>query len=130
MTISLRRAGAAGILAVAVLLLAACGSPDGPAGGATGSPSPPRSAPTPSPGSPAADPSGTGPTMTLHGTVGAGVEAGCTVLTSGDRVYELMGNDVRGLHGRTVTVQGYVVKGMLTICQQGTPFRVVQVESR
>jgi hypothetical protein len=106
------------LLALAVLLLAACGSSDRLTGGSpspSGAPS--TSAPKPAP-----------PLVTLTGTVGPGVEAGCLVLTAGDRVYSLQGGpEVRALTTGTVTVHGYELKGVLSICQQGTPFRVVRL---
>jgi hypothetical protein len=65
----------------------------------------------------------------LRGTVGPGVEAGCTILTAGDKVYELQGTVARSLRPGTVTVKGYVLHGVLTFCQQGTPFHVVEVHT-
>ena len=65
--------------------------------------------------------------VTLRGTVSPGVEAGCTILTAGDRVYELQGPAVANLRHGAVAVHGYTVEGLMTICQQGTPFRVLEV---
>jgi hypothetical protein len=65
--------------------------------------------------------------VTLRGTVSSGVEAGCTILTAGDTVYELQGPAVANLRSGTVVVHGYTVEGMMTTCQQGTPFRVLEV---
>jgi hypothetical protein len=113
---------AVGALLAGVLVLTSCAGTDGTPGSPSPSPSPSSSAPVPGP---------TGPDdeklMTLTGTVGEGVEAGCTILTSGDQVYELQGSGVGSLRG-TVTVTGHVLDNVMTICQQGTPFRVVEVK--
>jgi hypothetical protein len=108
-------------LLVSVLVLTACASTDGPAG-TPGPASPSSSPPPPSPTLPAG-----AKLMTLTGEVGAGIEAGCTILTAGDKVYELQGTAVKSLRG-TVTVTGHVLHNVMTICQQGTPFRVTEVE--
>jgi hypothetical protein len=112
-------------LLVGVLVLSACAATDGSAGTpAVPSSTPPAgSPPAPTPTVPAG-----GKLMTLTGEVSAGVEAGCTILTAGDRVYELQGGAVRELSG-TVTVTGHVLHNVMTICQQGTPFRVVDVKT-
>jgi hypothetical protein len=67
--------------------------------------------------------------VTLHGSVSPGVEAGCTILTAGDKVYELQGPAVATLRTGAVVVRGYEVEGLMTICQQGTPFRVLEIRS-
>jgi hypothetical protein len=110
------------VSALFVLMLTACASTDGPAG-SPGSATPSSSPPVPSPTS-----SGSEKLMTLTGEVGEGVEAGCTILTSGDQVYELQGSGVKSLSG-TVTVTGHVLHNVMSICQQGTPFRVVEVKT-
>jgi hypothetical protein len=120
MTTSSRRLGLA--LVLSLLVLAACGS-DG-TNGDTGTPSPSTS---PTSSTPSGSPSR--PMTTLRGTVGPGVEGGCTILTAGDRVYELLGAPVKGLRPGSVTVVGYVAEGVMTFCQQGTPFRVVEVRT-
>jgi hypothetical protein len=118
MITSSRRVLAGAVLVLGVTALAACASGDNP-GGPSPSTSPiPTSAPT----SPARK------VITLQGTVGAGVESGCTILTAGDTVYELQGTVARSLRPGTVTVTGYVLHGVLTFCQQGTPFHVVEVQ--
>jgi hypothetical protein len=125
MVSSSRRLGTSltvGALLVSVLVLTACAGTDGAAG------SPGSASPSPSPSSSAPVPDPTEKLMTLTGTVGEGVEAGCTILTSGDQVYELQGSGVGSLRG-TVTVTGHVLHNVMTICQQGTPFRVVEVKA-
>jgi hypothetical protein len=120
----LRRSGLIAPL-VAVLLLAGCGG-DTTAPGAPATPSlspvpvaPPRSVP----------PSGT--TETLTGTVEAGVEPGCLVLTGTGRDHLLLFADrsAKSLAkvGATVTVVGHAEPTRLTTCQQGIPFVVSSV---
>jgi hypothetical protein len=111
------------LLVVGLLLaVAACGTSSNVTGG-SGS-TPPTSTPvedltlTPSP---------TAPPMTVSGTVSDGVEAGCLVLTTDDGTYTLIGQ-TRGLTaGQQVTVRGVLAPDVLTTCQQGTPFRVLEV---
>jgi hypothetical protein len=83
---------------------------------------------TPS-GRPSVSPSGgsTAGEMTLTGQIVEGVEAGCRLL---DDYLLLPGpgvsrDDIRA--GLTVTVRGRVERGMMTTCQQGTPFIVTEV---
>ncbi|MER7167480.1 hypothetical protein ABT336_15600 [Micromonospora sp. NPDC000207] len=60
-------------------------------------------------------------TTTLTGRVGAGVEPGCLLLDG----YLLVGGDTSVLRpGARVTVTGKVEEGLMTTCQQGTPFVV------
>jgi hypothetical protein len=115
---------ALGVLLVSVLGLTACARTDDPAG----SPGPASPSTPPSSSAPAPTGSAGEKLMTLTGTVGEGVEAGCTILTAGDQVYELQGANIRSLKG-TVTVTGHVLHNVMTICQQGTPFRVVEVKT-
>jgi hypothetical protein len=64
--------------------------------------------------------------MTLRGQVDDGVESGCTILRSDNGVvYLLLGGD-RGvlIAGGRVEVVGTPQPGLLTTCQQGTPFEV------
>ncbi|MBQ0902941.1 hypothetical protein [Micromonospora sp. U21] len=129
--------------------LSACGDTDGPAtpapsgsSPATGQPSPSATVPstpvpstpvpsTPVPGTPT--PSSTlkppgGPTVPppvgateLTGTITPGVEPNCVLLDG----YLLIGGPRDVLRaGAKVTVTGRVEPGMMTTCQQGTPFVV------
>lgn len=67
--------------------------------------------------------------MTLTGQVVEGVEAGCRLLNN----YLLLPgpgiNRDSFAPGATVTVRGRVEEGMMTTCQQGTPFVVSEVLS-
>ncbi|KXK61793.1 hypothetical protein AWW66_11805 [Micromonospora rosaria] len=123
---------------VAGALLSACGAQGGdvtPAPGTTGEtsvstdPSTPAADPTDPaatppahrPSRPAASAPAKSGTTTLTGTVTAGVEPGCLLLDG----YLLLGGakDVVKA-GARVTVTGKVEEGMMTTCQQGTPFVV------
>lgn len=125
------------------MLLAGCaGSPSGQAGttGARGASSPPTTFPattappttappaptalptTPSPTPPAR---GKGSVLTLTGTVRAGVEHGCLVLSTPQGVYLLLGNGTTDLRsGARVEVRGRTDETRFTTCQQGQPFLV------
>jgi hypothetical protein len=71
------------------------------------------------------------PEMTLSGQVVEGVEAGCLLLDTGDGEYLLV---VPGHVGRSavragarLVVRGRVEPGLVSYCQQGTPFLVSEV---
>lgn len=65
---------------------------------------------------------------TLTGRPEEGVESGCLVMRSGDKLYLLIGGDRAMLQsGRTVVVRGRPNPGLLTTCQQGIPFNVTEV---
>jgi len=76
------------------------------------------------------DPSAPGG-QTITGTVTAGVEPNCILLNSGGTDYLLIVNDAtlreQVKAGAQVTVVGTAEKGMMTTCQQGTPFTVTAV---
>lgn len=114
-------------LCVALLagaLLSGCGGADS---GDSYSPSPSSSAPSdmgasvdPGTGSPGA--------VTITGTPTEGVEDGCLVMQSGNTLYLLLGGDRMALlSGQRVAVEGTPAPGLMTTCQQGTPFRVSSV---
>lgn len=66
--------------------------------------------------------------LTITGVAEEGVESGCIVMRSGDTMYNLLGGDRSTLmSGRTVIVRGKAVPGLMTTCQQGTPFQVSEV---
>ncbi len=133
---------------VAVLAAAGCardagsGAPDGPAphpsaspgsSAAPGSPGPPeRTGPPatdlPLPGK--SDPMAAG-AQTVSGTVTAGVEPDCLLLT-GDGAAHLLIFDDPALRpaaavGAKLTVTGRAAPDMMSTCQQGTPFIVTSV---
>ncbi|SDF78232.1 hypothetical protein SAMN05216553_103258 [Lentzea fradiae] len=83
---------------------------------------PTAAVPTPSR---AGDPGAT----TVRGTVAAGVEAGCTLLSTGTEQYLLLGADPAvAVAGAVVEVSGRADPGAMTTCQQGTPFHVTRTE--
>jgi hypothetical protein len=66
--------------------------------------------------------------MTITGIPEEGVESGCVVMRSDDKLYLLLGGDPQLLQsGRTVIVRGRPNPGLMTTCQQGTPFEVSEV---
>jgi hypothetical protein len=75
----------------------------------------------------------TGVVETLTGPVTAGVEPGCLILTTarGPHLLVVSGAMTRSLQvGTTMTVTGRAEPGMVTTCQQGTPFVVTSVAAR
>lgn len=68
--------------------------------------------------------------MRVTGTVQAGVEPGCLLLSvTGDDTYLLLGEAAQQLEpGARVRVTGVPQPGAITFCQQGTPLQVSQVE--
>jgi hypothetical protein len=67
--------------------------------------------------------------MRLVGTVSAGVEGGCHLLTSGGTTYQLVGGGRDVVDGQRVQVEGTVRRDMVTTCQEGVPFLVERVVS-
>jgi hypothetical protein len=146
-----RSAGLIGPLVGALLLavLAACGAGEGgvddstaPSTSAAPSTSPEPTAteesPVPDETTPYLDPSlgdsskpGSDAQMTISGTVEAGVESGCLVLEHEGTVYGIFGNfDSSVVYaGAEVTLHGAVDTGMMSTCQQGTPFVVEDAET-
>jgi hypothetical protein len=62
--------------------------------------------------------------------VEAGVEHGCTVLRTGDEVYQLVGSaDPMIKPGARLAVRGRPNPNLITTCQQGTPFQVIEVRA-
>lgn len=129
-----------------IAVLAACGAGDGGSDGETSTPvtsaeptSAPESteeSPVPEETTPYLDPSlgdssKPGSSMTISGTIEAGVESGCLVLEYEGTVYGIFGDfDSSVVYaGATVTLQGKVDDGMMSTCQQGTPFVVEDAQS-
>ncbi|HEY2948937.1 MAG TPA: hypothetical protein VGJ53_11150 [Micromonosporaceae bacterium] len=68
--------------------------------------------------------------ITVVGVVEAGVEHGCTVLRTGDEVYQLVGSaDPMIKPGARLAVRGRPNPNLITTCQQGTPFEVIEVRA-
>ena len=68
---------------------------------------------------------------TITGTVEAGVESGCLVLEHDGTLYGIFGSfDSAVVYaGAEVTLHGKVDSGMMSICQQGTPFVVEDAQT-
>lgn len=147
-----RSAGLMGPLigAFLVAVLAACGSGGGgsdddssaPSTSAAPTTSPETTAteesPVPDETTPYLDPSlgdsskpGSDAQTTISGTVESGVESGCLVLEHDGTVYGIFGNfDSSVVYaGAEVTLHGKVDTGMMSTCQQGTPFVVEDAET-
>jgi hypothetical protein len=120
-----RRSAFAVLLA---LTLTACAQPSSGPTGSTSSGLP--SAGLPSAGLPS-DPAGPEASQVIKGTVTAGVERGCLVLKGDTDSHPLVFADESlrssARVGARVTVVGRAEPGMMTTCQQGTPFTVTSV---
>jgi hypothetical protein len=143
------RALATLLIAVAAVLLSACGNatdqPGSGTGGGSSAPAP-TTTPTTTPTTPptSAKPPGSGGTVapgptgipvdrprpvTIDGVIEAGVEPGCKVLTAGSARYLILGGNDAPM-GVPVRVEGTLQPGVLSTCQQGTPLRVSSVKRR
>lgn len=129
-TMTIRRTG---LSLLVVLALAGCAN--GTSGDSAGAPAaPPSSAPAataeaptesaPSPGVPTA-----GGIETISGTISPGVEPDCLLLDG--RLLIVGDSKLKAAvkPGATVTVTGRAAEGMMTTCQQGTPFVVTAVRA-
>ena len=66
--------------------------------------------------------------ITLTGEIEEGVEAGCVLLRAGNQAYLLLGGDREMIaKGGRLVVRGKPQPGLMTTCQQGTPFQVSEV---
>ena len=116
------------VLMLATTLLAGC------AAGSLASGTPPTSeGPTvslPPPSFPTAkSPSPLDP-VEIVGVVEEGVENGCTMLRTGDELYQLVGSaDPLIRPGASLTVRGQPRPELMTTCQQGVPFQVIEVRA-
>ena len=114
------------------LALAACANGDsggsGDPAGAPASSVPAATSAVPTEESGTAKPSAGG-TKTLTGTITAGVEPNCLILE--DHLLIVEDAELRSAAkvGATVTVTGRVEQGMMTTCQQGTPFVVTALRA-
>ena len=90
----------------------------------------PSLSPSPSP-SPSLEPSAGGAAETVTGTVEAGVEPNCKLIRDDAGNHVLFFDDpslkAQAPVGKKVTVTGHSKPGMMTTCQQGTPFIVTSV---
>ena len=115
------------------LALAGCANSDSDAA----APAPAPSAPAPAlsaPASPAPPPASrpakdkAGP-KTLTGTITAGVEPGCLLLDDHLLIIQDAKLKAAAEVGATVTATGRTEPGMMTTCQQGTPFVVTALRA-
>jgi len=70
-----------------------------------------------------------GATTTLTGTIAAGVEPNCLLLDDHLLIINDPAQRTAAKPGATVTVTGRVEQGMMTTCQQGTPFIVTTLRA-
>jgi hypothetical protein len=131
----------AGVLAVCLSVAGCAKAGDGtPIAGESTTPTSPggdvsSSASSPSPGPPSLRPTGgvsaNAGEVIVTGELEEGVEAGCVVLRTSDKVYQLIGqgdrSQMQGSHSSKVIVRGKPEPGMMTTCQQGTPLRVIEM---
>jgi hypothetical protein len=115
---------------VAVLVTAGCardGGDTSAAGPASSSSSPdlPTSSDLPAP-SKGAGPGDTG-AQTITGTVTKGVEPGCLLVADHLLIFDDAALKAVAKEGAAVVVTGRAETGMMTTCQQGTPFVVTAV---
>jgi hypothetical protein len=118
-----------------LVALALAGCANGGSGDSAGAPAP--SAPAATSAAPTVAPTTVAPTTvappaespaggakTLTGTITAGVEPNCLILE--DHLLIIKDAELQSAAkvGATVTVTGRVDQGMMTTCQQGTPFVV------
>ena len=71
-----------------------------------------------------------GGTKTLTGTITAGVEPNCLLLEDHLLIINDPQQQSAAKVGATVTVTGRVERGMMTTCQQGTPFIVTTLRAK
>ena len=121
-------------------MVAGCANNAGDQAGGAPQPAPAQSSdvvdlPVPPTGLPSAGggkPGATG-AQTITGTVTAGVEPNCLVLTAGDASYQLVFDDPAmrsdAPAGKKVTLVGRAEPGMMSTCQQGVPFIVTAVRA-
>ncbi len=108
-------------------LLAGCGGTTGGDSGDSGA-QPEYSASEGSTMSPVEPTGKPAPNLTITGTPTEGVENGCIVMESNGTLYLLLGGERSALmSGRPVKVKGSPNPGLMTTCQQGTPFEVTEV---
>ena len=117
-----------------LVALALAGCANGGTGESAGAPAPaPSSAAPTSPAAPAEESAPTKPpaggTKTLTGTSPAGVEPNCLLLD--DHLLIINDPEQRSAAkpGASVTVTGRAEQGMMTTCQQGTPFVVTTLRA-
>ena len=117
-----------------LVALALAGCANSGAGDSAGAPvAPPSSAPAATSAAPTQESGTTKPpasgTQTLTGTIAAGVEPNCLLLEDHLLIINDPALQASAKAGATVTVTGTVAEGMMTTCQQGTPFLVTALRA-
>jgi hypothetical protein len=112
-----------------LVALALAGCANSGSGDSAGAPAaPPSSAPAATSAAPTEESGTTKPppsgAQTLTGTIAAGVEPNCLLLEDHLLIINDPALQATAKAGATVTVTGRVAEGMMTTCQQGTPFLV------
>ena len=124
-------------LTLLVCLAGCAGNNASPSAGSAETSAPSSSPASSAPGSalpapsPSLKPSESGVAETLTGTVEAGVEPNCKLIRDDAGNHTLYFDDpslkAKAPVGKKVTVTGHSKPGMMTTCQQGTPFIVSSV---
>ncbi|GGQ80352.1 hypothetical protein GCM10010166_58170 [Couchioplanes caeruleus subsp. azureus] len=134
------------LVATTLLALSVAGCANG-AGSGSGAPAGAPAAETPSsapaPSAPAASapsattgqgssakPPAAGGSRTISGKITAGVEPNCLLLGDNLLVFDQESLRAKAKVGASVTVTGRSEAGMMTTCQQGTPFIVATIRAK
>jgi hypothetical protein len=117
-----------------LVALALAGCANGDSAGAPGSSVPPASSAPATASEAPTEESATvkppaGGTQTLTGTIAAGVEPNCLLLDKHLLIINDPAQRAEAQPGASVTVTGRVEQGMMTTCQQGTPFIVTTLRA-
>jgi hypothetical protein len=124
-----------------LLMVAGCANNAGDQAGGAPAPAPAQSSdvvdlpvsPSAEAGKPSAAAPGATGAQTITGTVTAGVEPNCLVLTAGDTSYQLVFDDPAMRSdapvGKKVSLVGRAEPSMMSTCQQGVPFIVTSVQA-
>ncbi|AGZ39836.1 hypothetical protein AFR_07735 [Actinoplanes friuliensis DSM 7358] len=114
-----------------ILALAGCANGSADSAEPAGAPAPASA--VPSSAVPTEEPSAGKPTetgsKTLSGTITAGVEPNCLLLDDHLLIFDDAALKSVAKDGASVTVTGRAAQGMMTTCQQGTPFVVSSIRA-
>ncbi|MEU8607846.1 hypothetical protein AB0C29_07580 [Actinoplanes sp. NPDC048791] len=111
------------------LALAGCANGDSAGAPAPAPSAPPASSAAPVPTEESASVKPSAGTTTLTGTIAAGVEPNCLLLDDHLLIINDPEQRAAAKPGASVTVTGRVEQGMMTTCQQGTPFIVATLRA-
>jgi hypothetical protein len=99
-----------------------------PTGTSPTTPPPTAVGPKPGGGAPTGAGGSTSDDMTVTGTVTAGAEPSCLLVSYQKVEYLLLTDNPAIVAGESVRATGHVAQGIRTHCQQGIPFEVTQVK--